>query len=62
MDIEEFTKKYVIKELKEMCEDTPCSKCPFHCISEKSSYTCKLIQLDENLVRDRETPIWSRRT
>lgn len=59
MDIKEFTKKFVVEKLNEICNDRSCSVCPFHCVSEKSDYTCKLIHLDEALVEHGEEEIWT---
>lgn len=62
MDIRDFTEKFVIEKLWDVCNNNDfCIDCPFYNKSIKSLSNCKLIQLDENLVRDRETPIWSRR-
>ena len=58
MDIEEFTRKFVKGELREICHNTSCSECPFHCVSVKSQYSCKLIQLDEALAERGEEQIW----
>lgn len=60
MDIKEFTEKFVVEKLREICHDNDfCIMCPFYCKSATSINNCKLVQLDENLLKRGEEMIWT---